>query len=86
MAKRPSLFHQLLMALKDQQRFGESKHQAKRIEIARAKMEGKTGFGVAPQGVFRCRPLQGTDRPAGSLHAGVAKTEIHGHWRKRVHT
>lgn len=59
MAKRPSLFHQLLMALKDQQRFGESKHQAKRIAIARAKMEGKTGFGVAPQGVFSVQTFAG---------------------------
>lgn len=59
MAKRPSLFHQLLVALKDQQRFGESKHQAKRIAIAKAKMEGKNGFGVAPEGIFSVQTYAG---------------------------
>lgn len=52
MAKRPSLFHQLLTALNAQIRFGESKHQAKKIEIERAHAQEKTGFGVAPRGIF----------------------------------
>jgi integrase len=50
--KKPSLFHQLLTSLRDQQRFGESKHAAKEIAIDKAHAEGRTGFGVAPEGVF----------------------------------
>lgn len=52
MSKRPSLFHQLLTALREQQRFGESKHEAKRLEIRRAHAWGRSGFGVAPRGIF----------------------------------
>ena len=52
MSKRPSLFHQLLSSLRDQQKFGKSKHQAKKIAIARAHTEGRSGFGVPPIGVF----------------------------------
>lgn len=59
MAKRPSLFHQLLTSLRNQQRFGESKHQAKRIAIAQAHVEGKSGFGVAPRGVFSVQTFAG---------------------------
>jgi integrase len=59
MAKRPSLFHQLLTSLRNQQRFGESKHQAKRIAIAQAHIEGKSGFGVAPRGVFSVQTFAG---------------------------
>lgn len=59
MAKCPSLFHQLLTSLREQQRFGESKHRAKRIAIAQAKMHGKSGFGVAPQGVFSVQTFAG---------------------------
>lgn len=59
MAKRPSLFHLLLTSLRQQQRFGESKHQAKRIAIAQAHVEGKNGFGVAPKGVFSVQTFAG---------------------------
>lgn len=52
MSKRPSLFHQLLTSLRDQERFGESKHAAKRIAINKAHAQGRSGFGVAPEGVF----------------------------------
>lgn len=50
--KRPSLFHQLLTSLRAQIKFGHSKHQAKRIAIARAHRMGRSGFGVAPAGIF----------------------------------
>ncbi len=52
MSKRPSLFHQLLSSLRDQERFGQSKYKAKQIAIQRAHAEGRSGFGVAPQGVY----------------------------------
>lgn len=52
MAKRPSLYHQLLTELKALIRFGESKHRAKQIEIERAHARGETGFGVAPRGIY----------------------------------
>lgn len=52
MSKRPSLFHQLLTSLREQQCFGQSKHRAKRIAIAQAKMKGKSGFGVPPDGIY----------------------------------
>lgn len=52
MAKRPSLFHQMLMSLREQERFGQGKHQAKRAAIARAHAEGRSGFGVSPEGVY----------------------------------
>ncbi|MGI6436426.1 MAG: hypothetical protein ACOX0F_13955 [Syntrophomonadaceae bacterium] len=59
MSKRPSLFHQLLMVLRQQQCFGESKHRAKRIAIAQAHAKGKSGFGVAPEGVFSVQTFAG---------------------------
>ncbi len=59
MAKRPSLFHQLITLLREQQRFGESKHRAKTIAIAQAKIQGKSGFGVAPRGVFSVQTFAG---------------------------
>lgn len=52
MSKRPSLFHLLLTSLREQERFGHSKHQAKKIAIAQAHVEGRSGFGMAPKGVF----------------------------------
>jgi site-specific recombinase XerC len=59
MSKRPSLFHQLLTALREQQRFGESKHIAKRLEICRAHANGRSGFGVAPRGIFSISTFAG---------------------------
>lgn len=52
MSKRPSLFHQMLTSLQKQERFGQSKHQAKREAIARAHAAGRSGFGVAPVGIY----------------------------------
>jgi|LSQX01.2.fsa_nt_gb integrase len=52
MGKKPSLFHQLLSALREQQRFGESKHQAKKIAIAQAHSKGQSGFGATPEGIY----------------------------------
>lgn len=52
MSKRPSLFHQMLTSLREQERFGQSKHAAKRIAIDKAHVQGRSGFGVAPEGIF----------------------------------
>ena len=52
MSKRPSLFHQLLSSLREQQKFGQSKHKAKNAAIEQAHAEGRTGFGVAPEGIY----------------------------------
>lgn len=52
MSKRPSLFHQMLTSLREQECFGRSKHQAKREAIAHAHAEGRSGFGVAPDGIY----------------------------------
>ncbi|MEN6325759.1 MAG: hypothetical protein ABFD18_06095 [Syntrophomonas sp.] len=52
MSKRPSLFHQLLTSLRGQECFGKSKYKAKQIAITEAHAQGKSGFGVAPEGVF----------------------------------
>lgn len=52
MAKRPSLFHQMLTSLREQEMFGHSKHLAKREAIAQAHIDGRSGFGVAPAGVY----------------------------------
>lgn len=52
MAKRPSLFHQMLTAIREQERFGQSKHQAKKLAIKQAHAEGRSGFGVAPVGIY----------------------------------
>lgn len=52
MSKRPSLFHQLLTSLREQECFGQSKHRAKREAINQAHTEGRSGFGVAPEGIF----------------------------------
>lgn len=51
-SKRPSLFHQMLSSLRDQERFGQSKHKAKREAINQAHAEGRSGFGVAPEGIY----------------------------------
>jgi len=48
-----------LISLRNQQRFGESKHQAKCIAITEAHLQGKSGFGVAPQGVFSVQTFAG---------------------------
>lgn len=52
MSKRPSLFHQMLTSLREQERFGQSKHKAKREAINQAHAEGRSGFGVAPEGIY----------------------------------
>ncbi|MEN6350308.1 MAG: hypothetical protein ABFD08_13040 [Syntrophomonas sp.] len=52
MSKKPSLFYQMNMSLRSQQRFGCSKHQAKQVAIEKAHAEGRSGFGVAPEGIF----------------------------------
>lgn len=52
MSKRPSLFHQMLTSLREQERFGQSKHQAKRVAIAQAYADGRSGFGASPAGVY----------------------------------
>lgn len=52
MSKRPSLFHQLLISMRDQERFGYSKFEAKQKAIAKAHSQGKSGFGVAPEGIY----------------------------------
>lgn len=52
MGKRPSLFHQMLTSLREQERFGHSKHLVKREAIAQAHIDGRSGFGVAPAGVY----------------------------------
>ena len=52
MSKRPSLFHQMLTSLREQQKFGQSKHAAKRIAINKAHSQGRSGFGVAPEGIY----------------------------------
>ena len=52
MSKRPSLFHQMLTSLREQERFGQSKHKAKREAINQAHSEGQSGFGVAPEGIY----------------------------------
>jgi integrase len=52
MAKRPSLFHQLLMSLNNQRRIGQSKHLAKKKAIALARVEGRSAFGAAPPGIY----------------------------------
>lgn len=52
MSKRPSLFHQMLTSLREQERFGQSKHKAKREAINQAHAEGRSGFGVSPEGIY----------------------------------
>ena len=52
MSKRPSLFHQMLSSLRDQRKFGHSKHRAKKIAIAKAHAKGRSGFGAAPAGIY----------------------------------
>lgn len=52
MAKRPSLYHQFLTSLRSQQRFGDSKHIEKNAKIREAHREGRSGFGIAPDGIF----------------------------------
>ena len=52
MSKRPSLCHQMLSSLRDQRKFGHSKHRAKKIAIAKAHTEGRSGFGAAPAGIY----------------------------------
>lgn len=59
MSKRPSLFHQLLTSLRDQARFGHSKYRAKQIAIYEAHTQGRSGFGVAPTGIYSVVTFKG---------------------------
>jgi hypothetical protein len=54
--KRPSLFHQLLTSLREQERFRQSKHRAK---IALAKTAGRSIFGMAVPGVYAVKTFAG---------------------------
>ncbi|NLW92486.1 MAG: site-specific integrase [Syntrophomonadaceae bacterium] len=74
MSKRPSLFHELLCSLRDQKRFGESKHEAKRIAITWAHSQGRSGFGVAPEGVYSVVTFAGYRQVAHEFAAWCTKT------------
>ena len=52
MSKRPSLFHQMLTSLREQECFGQSKHKAKKLAIKQAYAEGRSSFGAAPEGIY----------------------------------